>query len=263
MRIWLVRHGESLGNVDEKAWAKIPDHQIPLTEFGMDQAQNAGKLIREYYQDEQLKDKKLRLWYSPYLRTVQTKDGIAKGLGDELVANHDRKGRAGWEDERLREQDFGAFSALSKDEQFEYFPKQAARFYNTRDNKGRHWAKAPDGESRAEVCERVEGSIETLMRDVANGHEDMVVVTHGVTMRAFEKRFLHHDIEWFETSDNPKNCDVVLIEGDKEHGYKVTPMFGGLKRPPSLPADYKNDPVGGYEALKTEYEYERPLKGLE
>jgi 2,3-bisphosphoglycerate-dependent phosphoglycerate mutase len=180
MRIWLVRHGESLGNVDEAAWAKIPDHQIPLTEFGMDQAQNAGKLIRDYYQgDEALKDKKVRLWYSPFLRTEQTKDGVASGLGHSLISNA-KDGKVGWEDDRLREQDFGMFSRLSsKEEQFKHFPLEAEHFYNTRDHKGRYWAKAPVGESRADVCLRVGNAIDSLMRDVKEGHEDLVVVTHG------------------------------------------------------------------------------------
>jgi hypothetical protein len=66
---------------------------------------------------------------------------------------------------------------------------------------------------------------------------------------------MYHSIDWFETSRNPKSCDVVLIEGDKEHGYTVTPMFAGLERPPALPTDFKKDPIGGYAALKSEYGY--------
>jgi 2,3-bisphosphoglycerate-dependent phosphoglycerate mutase len=256
MRIWLVRHGESLGNVRQDAWSKIPDHLIPLTEFGMEQAYHAGMQIRNYYDGhEELKGKKIRLWYSPYLRTDQTKDGVANGLGHDMILNRNRRtGLPGWEDDRLREQDFGMFSPIySDEEQKKYYPHEYAHFKNTRDHKGRYWAKAPGGESRADVCQRVEGSIETIMRDAKAGVEDVVVVTHGVTMRAFEKRFLHHDVEWFESEPNPKNCDVVLIEGDEKQGYKVVKMFKGLDRPPSLPKDHKSDPFGGWNAISQEF----------
>jgi type I restriction-modification system DNA methylase subunit len=33
-RIFLVRHGESLGNVDETAYQRMPDAKIPLTQRG-------------------------------------------------------------------------------------------------------------------------------------------------------------------------------------------------------------------------------------
>ena len=259
MRIWLVRHGESLGNVDELAHSKIPDHKIPLTEFGVEQAKNAGALIREYYQNNAaIKDKKIRLWYSPYLRTKQTKDGLASGLGHDLIENI-KNGKPGWEDDRLVEQDFGVFSRMhDKDEQFRLFPAWAEHFYNIKDNEGKYYAQAPGGESRKQVCAHVSDFIRSMMDDVKEGHEDMVIVTHGVTMRAFEKRFMHHDIDWFEESENPDNCDVVLIEGDKEHDYTVTPIFKGIPRTESLPVDYKKDPVGGWDILKELYDYVQP-----
>jgi 2,3-bisphosphoglycerate-dependent phosphoglycerate mutase len=269
MRIWLVRHGESLGNVDEAAWSKIPDHMIPLTEFGTDQARNAGQKIREYYEsNDQLKNKKVRLWYSPFLRTQQTRDGVAKGL-DDLVANHDHQGKPGWEDDRLREQDFGMFSPIySKEDQMKNFPLEAEHFYNTRDHNGRYWAKAPLGESRADVCLRVGDFIDSIMRDAKEGVEDIVVVTHGVTMRAFEKRFTHRSVEWFEKEPNPHNCDVVLIEtnpeyvkGQGQEKYKVSKMFDGIKRANSVPEDYKNTPVGGVDALKQSFGYTSPVQG--
>ena len=44
-RLFLVRHGESLGNVDPTAYARIPDNQIPLTEEGKSQAEEAGRAL--------------------------------------------------------------------------------------------------------------------------------------------------------------------------------------------------------------------------
>lgn len=42
-RIILVRHGESIGNLDENSYAKIPDWKIPLTRRGERQAQKAAE----------------------------------------------------------------------------------------------------------------------------------------------------------------------------------------------------------------------------
>jgi len=37
-RIFLLRHGQSLGNVDESAYVTTADWRIPLTDLGKDQA---------------------------------------------------------------------------------------------------------------------------------------------------------------------------------------------------------------------------------
>src|SRR5688572_6545354 len=44
-RIYIIRHGESIGNVDEKAYAKVPDNKIELTERGKQQASVAGQRL--------------------------------------------------------------------------------------------------------------------------------------------------------------------------------------------------------------------------
>jgi len=44
-RIVLVRHGESQGNVDEKAYVTTADWQIPLTMRGRQQGREAGKKV--------------------------------------------------------------------------------------------------------------------------------------------------------------------------------------------------------------------------
>ena len=44
--IILIRHGESLGNVQESAYEVIPDWKVPLTERGISQAKMAGKKVK-------------------------------------------------------------------------------------------------------------------------------------------------------------------------------------------------------------------------
>eukprot|EP00566_Odontella_aurita_P023176 CAMPEP_0113547742 /NCGR_PEP_ID=MMETSP0015_2-20120614/12521_1 /TAXON_ID=2838 /ORGANISM="Odontella" /LENGTH=140 /DNA_ID=CAMNT_0000448323 /DNA_START=107 /DNA_END=525 /DNA_ORIENTATION=- /assembly_acc=CAM_ASM_000160 len=45
-RIILVRHGESLGNIDETSYGRLADWRIPLTDAGKEQARAAGRTIR-------------------------------------------------------------------------------------------------------------------------------------------------------------------------------------------------------------------------
>lgn len=67
-RIILVRHGESLGNVDENAYTYIPDSKIPLTEKGRCEAVEVGKKIKDMIGNTD----SLYIYTSPYMRTKQT-----------------------------------------------------------------------------------------------------------------------------------------------------------------------------------------------
>jgi 2,3-bisphosphoglycerate-dependent phosphoglycerate mutase len=214
MRIFLVRHGESVGNLNEKAYRQFGDHNVPLTEFGYRQAVEAGRTIASYLsQLPRPGFRKVRIWYSPYLRTRQTKDALVEVLpGDVVGAIH--------EDYLLREQDFGLFTEIyDQAEQKQKFPDEFEKWARLRNNSGKFYARPPDGESRADVAQRVRLFLQTVMHDVESGSDNVVIVGHGVTNRAFEMNFLHHSVDWFERSDNPGNADVTLIEGTHSQGY--------------------------------------------
>jgi broad specificity phosphatase PhoE len=95
-----VRHGESLGNVDESAYTRIPDSKICLTEKGWNQAVKCGKDIRELIENDHSDDWKAYFYVSPYKRTLQTLRGIGMAFERDRIAGVR-------EEPRLREQDFG------------------------------------------------------------------------------------------------------------------------------------------------------------
>lgn len=41
---------------------------------------------------------------------------------------------------------------------------------------------------------------------------NVLIVTHGLTIRCFVMRFMHLTVEQFENLANPKNCDIITIE---------------------------------------------------
>jgi 2,3-bisphosphoglycerate-dependent phosphoglycerate mutase len=214
MRIFLVRHGESVGNLDEKAYRQFGDHNVPLTQWGYRQAVEAGQTIASYLDRlPRAGLPKVQIWYSPYLRTRQTKDALLEVLPGGIVG-------AVREDYLLREQDFGLFTEIyDHAEQKQKFPDEFEKWARLRSNSGKFYARPPDGESRADVAQRVRLFLQTVMHDVEKGNDTVIVVGHGVTNRAFEMNFLHRTVDWFERSENPGNADITLIEGTRAKGY--------------------------------------------
>lgn len=220
MRIFLIRHGESLGNIDETAYARLGDHNVPLTALGHAQALAAGQFINGYYASRpELAGRKVRVWYSPFARTCQTQEGVVQGMGPDLV-------RDMREDYLLIEQNFGIFSHITDPaERATLYPREHAMYEMNRAAQGKFYAVPPLGESRLQVTMRTRLFKETLMRDLAKGIADVVIVAHGVTVRSFEMDFLHLGVKWFEDSPNPGNGDITLIESRPEGGYASSRVF--------------------------------------
>ena len=237
MRIFLVRHGESLGNVDKSVHKTMPDFAIPLSDEGHEQAERAGNWLNQYllrgaarmgyagltnigshaiphygrmYTEVQLL--KPRLWQSPYKRTRETADHIASALGENLL---DRR-----EHLLFCEQHFGLFDGIPDDELPKVYPEEHAHYKKCEDYHGRFWSRMPMGESRFDVAMRVHQAFGTLQRDAEKGGvKQIVVVAHGVTLRCFMMMWLHKPYEWIEQEPNPANCSIRLIEGHEDKGY--------------------------------------------
>ncbi len=225
MRIFLVRHGESLGNIDDRAYRQFGDHNVPLTEWGYRQVLEAGQAICTYLKGLPSAElRKLSVWYSPFLRTRQSRDALLEVLPADLIGDVR-------EDYLLREQDFGLFTEIyDHAEQKRKFPDEFEKWARLRNDNGKFYARPPDGESRADVAQRVRLFLQTVMHDAENGKNNVIIVGHGVTNRAFEMNFLHHPVEWFEQSNNPGNADVTLIEGRSSQGYRSMLLHKSVDR---------------------------------
>jgi 2,3-bisphosphoglycerate-dependent phosphoglycerate mutase len=238
MRIFLVRHGESLGNLDERAYGQLGDHNVPLSDWGYRQVAQAGGAIASYLDGvANGGSSKLRVWFSPFLRTRQSKDALLKALPAEWIGEVR-------EDYLLREQDFGLFTEIyDRAEQKQKFPDAFEKWARLRSNGAKFYARPPDGESRADVAQRLRLFLQTVMHEARHGHDTVLIVGHGVTNRAFEMNFLHHPVAWLEASDNPGNADVTLIEGDGERGYTSTLLHHAGDRPADGPSENPSAPL--------------------
>jgi broad specificity phosphatase PhoE len=217
MRLFLVRHGQSAGNVDRTLHARMADHAIPLSPEGHEQAVRAGEFLADYFRaaDAALK---VRLWTSPYARTRQTADGLQRGTGGLLA---DRR-----EHVLLCEQQFGLFDGVPDDELRLRFPHEHAHYAKQEQFEGRFWARMPLGESRFDVAKRVHQAFGTFLRDRdRHGIDNVVIVCHGVTLRAIVMMWSHLTPEWFDAEPNPKNCAIRLIDDSEDKGY----LFAGFK----------------------------------
>ncbi|PZM17172.1 histidine phosphatase family protein [Rhizobium tubonense] len=235
MRIFLVRHGESLGNLNGKAYRQYGDPNVPLSQWGHRQAVEAGRAIATYLDGVPGAGlHRLRIWFSPFLRTRQSKDALLEALPAKLVGDIS-------EDYLLREQDFGLFTEIyDHAEQKQKFPDEFEKWARLRSDSGKFYARPPDGESRADVAQRVRLFLQTVMHDANHGSDNVVIVGHGVTNRAFEMNFLRHPVEWFEHSDNPGNADVTLIEGSHSQGYTSALLHHASDRPVGQDSQFRD-----------------------
>ena len=97
-----IRHGESLGNVDESAYVSIPDWKVSLTPKGRKQAFEAGKELKSIVGQEQV-----FFYYSPYKRTTETTRELCKHLDKEKIISLR-------EEPRISEQQFGNFQNVEQ-----------------------------------------------------------------------------------------------------------------------------------------------------
>ena len=219
MRILLVRHGESLGNVDAAVHATTADHAVPLSPRGVDQAREAGRAVAAYY-TRVLGDERphIRLWVSPYKRTRQTADALLETAGPWIS---DRV-----EHILLCEQQFGLFDGVPEAELPTRFPAEFGYYDMQCRFGGKFWARMPQGESRFDVAKRIHQAFERSHRDaIEHGIQELVVICHGVTLRAFVM-WCHLSPEWFELEPNPCNCAIRVIDGRSDGGY----LFPGFAR---------------------------------
>jgi broad specificity phosphatase PhoE len=175
-RLFVVRHGQSAGNVARDAAesgglalidVQSRDADTPLSELGGRQAQALARWFATM--EEPLRPSVLLT--SPFVRSQQTVQAIADALGRERASVH--------ADERLREKEFGVLDRYTKHGIQAKFPELAEQ----RAHVGKFYFRPPGGESWCDVILRLRSVVEELRRDYAG--ERVVVVSHQVVVNCF------------------------------------------------------------------------------
>lgn len=213
-RIILVRHGQSEGNVDEGAYTRVADPKIRLTEKGKREAEECGERIREMIEKDGADDWKVYFYVSPYRRSIETLRGLGKAFQRSRVAGVR-------EEPRLREQDFGNFQ-----DQEQMKIQKAVRVQY-----GRFFYRFPNGESAADVYDRITGFRETLRTDIDIGrfqppgeqspNMNLVIVSHGLTLRVFLMRWYKWTVEQFERLNNMPNANMIVMQTGQGGRYSL------------------------------------------
>lgn len=175
MRLWFVRHGESVAN--REAW--LAGHgDAPLTERGRAQAIALRDVLREHSFD--------RVLSSDLSRARETAETIIDGRGLTLVTSPLLRERSCGQWERrgvLELEESGEMDLL---QQFDGRP--------------------PGGESLRDVARRVLLGLPTLL-----GDGDTLIVAHGAMMRAtigvLDRVPFDRIGDW-----KPNNCEVAMRE---------------------------------------------------
>ena len=210
--LYIVRHGESAGNVAREAALltgereidiDVRDVDVPLSKLGEQQAVALGRWFAAMPDDE----KPNVVLTSPYLRARHTASIVAQaaGLRDDaysLVV-----------DERFREKEFGILDGLTRVGIQAYHPDQA----EFRRLLGKFYHRPPGGESWCDVILRLRSAIEMISREYCA--ERVLIVSHSVVvlcMRYLLEHMTEEQILAIDRAEEVANCSVTLYRYDDD-----------------------------------------------
>ena len=164
----LLRHGQSQWNLENRftGW-----EDVPLTDNGISEAKNAGKLM--------LKNKiKIDLIFSSILqRANKTVEFAIKEMnlsnfwaGDQLIMTRNKN---------LNERDYGDLVGLNKEETSNKYGKEQVHIWRRS-----YDVPPPGGESLENVVYRVKPYFEKSIAPALNENKNIIIVAHGNSLRA-------------------------------------------------------------------------------
>lgn len=213
-QLWIVRHGQSAGNVARDAAEAAGLHlidiatrdiDVPLSALGERQAQALGHWFGQMPHVQQ----PTVVLSSPYLRASATAGILLEHAGIDqtrvVMAT----------DERLREKEFGILDRLTRLGIAEKYPE----LHEQRTHVGKFYFRPPGGENWCDVILRLRNVIDTLCRDYAG--ERVLIIAHQVIVHCFRYLLENLDEQLIlsldRTGDVP-NCSVTSYAFDARRG---------------------------------------------
>lgn len=172
MKLLLIRHAESTGNLEQRmpGW-----NEDALSETGMLQARTLARyLLKENGQPS-------HLYSSPLQRAVQTA---------QILLDYSQSGFKIQTDVNLKELHNGVFQGLTWQEAQASYPELCQALETSPD-----WISIPGAESLQTACDRAQFFIQTLLTQHQNS-DQIWVVTHGGILQYLVAALLRSDRTW-------------------------------------------------------------------
>jgi broad specificity phosphatase PhoE len=212
--LWIVRHGQSAGNVArDAAHAGALDRiqldgrdvDVPLSPLGQDQSRAVG----QWFAQMPAHERPDVVLVSPYLRAQDTAGLIrsSSGLADMDVPL--------CSDERLREKEFGVLDGLTTSGIANVFPEQA----EFRRILGKFYHRPPGGESWCDVILRLRSLLDTV--SLHHADQRVLIVAHQVVvlcLRYIIETLDEEAILAIDRAGDVANCAVTEYRCDEQAG---------------------------------------------
>lgn len=217
--LWVVRHGESAGNVArDQAYASgahrieltIRDVDVPLSARGEEQACALGR----WFARGEAHGRPEVMLSSPYLRARETARLFRESGGCDPA-------EAICADERLREKEFGVLDGLTTAGIHAHEPDQAA----FRRLLGKFYHRPPGGESWCDVIFRLRSLMDTVSLHYPG--QRVMIVAHQVVvlcLRYVLEGMSEEEVLAVDRAGDVANCSVTEYRFDPAHG-----RHGGMK----------------------------------
>jgi|SRR3989344_7861816 len=188
MTIYLIRHGESTSDIENRYGGIYDDH---LTQKGREQARTLAK---------DLIDKDIKaIFSSPYLRAFETAQELRNILNCKVKKLNE-----------IRERNlYGILSGMKKSEAAKKYPELIPLLENYQNT-------LPSGEEYSNFANRIKKAWEEI---IYSGHKTVGIITHGGPVRCIFREIFNKgeigqlgDCAVFELSDDLGRWRVVSVQ---------------------------------------------------
>jgi len=190
-QISVMRHAESLEDIDKTAYERISDEDIPLSKLGRDQSMVFGEKFAKSFKETR---EYVHIILSPSKRVLETAEIIVSKLPINVKWSLET-------DCHIVKQNWGNVTIHNR-----------AIIEKERYQAGVLRYQFPSGENGVQMISRFKAFSEGLQQKISLKHRNnILIITHGFEMRVLLKCLLYWTDEYFESLAHPYNCEMKRI----------------------------------------------------
>lgn len=190
LRIYFVRHGETIWNTLKIFQGRS---NSPLTELGIEQAKKLSVFLKDIEFN--------KVYSSPQERAMQTTKLILGDRNIDIVSI-----------DEFQEINMGKVEGIPREDFEKNYPIEYHNFWN---NAIDYNPSAYEGESYQEILERVQIGLNKLINENSSGN--ILVISHGVTLKAIFNIINEKGIDEFSKQPVPENTSTTIVEYDSNN----------------------------------------------